>query len=631
MSEPGLPGTTRARYALLIGVPVVAAIFAGNQLYFQLDDGWLTAAQACQARTEGTQPLGRAFALCLAPAERLRVGWSVGAGLVTVLVGAGLLRLLPARMYRRLGRVRSAGERRQLVAAEAVRSMGGRAVPLVEFASAAREAFTVRVRGRTRIVLPNGVLALPAAEANALLRHECAHVVAGDVGRVWLTRGVWWATPAILALPPVVDLALGLLSEDDGVARHLWTSFHRDYAVRSVLLMALVWLVSRGVLRSREHEADLLSTRRVEDRAALAALLGRGRDAAVSRVRELTALHPSFARRLAVLDDRGRGGHARGVEGFAFGALAGNVLLVGSYYLRPLFQGIEDPVLSAALADAAVASLPGVLLGYAWGATVWQAAGVDDGRPWRSRLVDALGLPLGALLGLALALTGDGVPWQEDSAVWWWVVLPIALVGTAGLCAGAAAVHRQRGGPVPRWTGPLIAVLFIGAISPVQANAALLAVLGWEVFLENVLLVPAWVPLAGQAAVAAGIWWWGRGVRLRLLTVTAVAVALVAGPRLWLVEPATLANVVAQQRVDVLLAATTGLAVAVLLVLVRGRVGLGLGAAASWVTTAAIAVVLPLRFNHPGEVLHHYLVPSLSFLAAGLFVVAAATVLVRDR
>ncbi|MCS7479388.1 M48 family metalloprotease [Umezawaea endophytica] len=631
MNDPALPravGSTRARYALLIGVPVMAAVYAGTQLYFQVDDGWFTAARACRSEVADAQRLD----LCMAPAERLRIGWSAGVGLVAVLVGAVLLRVLPARLHGRVGRVRRAGDHWQRAAADAVRSMGGRDVPLVEFASATREAFTVRVRGRTRVVLPNGVLALPAAEANALLRHECAHVVAGDVGRVWLTRGVWWATPVILVLPLVVDLALGLTARDPGADHYLWSAANRDYVIRSVLLMALVWFVSRDVLRSREHEADLLSTRQGGDRAALAALLGRGRDAAVSRVRGLTALHPTSARRLTALDEDGRGGHARGVEGLAFGALAGNVLLVGVYFVAPLFTAVPDPVLAVHLADVAVALVPGALLGYAWGTTVWQAAGVGDDRPWRSRLVAALGLPLGALLGLALALTGGGVPWEGVSAASWWLILPVALVGTAGLCAGASAAHgRHRGGPAPRWTGPLVAVLFIGAITPLQRYVALLGVAGWDVVLEYVLLVPSWVLLAGQFAVAAGIWWWSGGVRLRLLAVTAAAVALVAGPRLWLVGPATLDTVVAQQRVDVLLATAAGLAVALLLVLVRGRVGLGLGIAASWVTTAAVAAVLPLRFDHPGEVLYHYLVPSLSFLAVGLFVLAATTVLVRDR
>ncbi len=633
MTESELPrtaGATRARYALLIGVPVVAAIFAGNLLYNQFYHGWVGVVEACLALTAEADPLDNSFGVCVAPVERRRVACSLGAGLLAVLVGAGLLRLLPARMYRRLGRVRPAGERWQRAAAEAVRWMGGRDVPLVEFASAAREAFTVRIRGRIRIVLPNGVLALPEGEANALLRHECAHVVAGDAGRVWLTRGVWWATPAILALPLVVDLALDLLPGDKSTTHHLWNEFNRDYVIRSVLLMALVWFVSRSVLRSREHEADLLSTHPVEYRAALVSLLGRGRDAA-SRARKLLALHPSFDRRLAVLDDRGRGGHARGVEGLAFGALAGNVLMVGAFYIRPLFQGIADPVLSISLSSLAVALIPGALLGYAWGTTVWQAAGVDDQRPWRARLVDALGLPIGALLGLSLALTEDGLPWKDATAAWWWAVLPVALVGTAGLCAGASAVRqRYGGGPVPRWTGPLIAILFIGAITPVPQSAMLLGI-GWDLFLENLLLAPSWVLLAGQFVVAAGIWWWSRGVRLRLLAGTAAAVVVVSGTRLWLVEPATLANVAAQQRVDVLLAASAGLTVAVVLVLRRGRAGLGLGIAASWLTTTATALVLPLRFNHPTEALYYYLVPSLSILAAGLFAVAASTVLARDR
>ncbi|WP_156893253.1 hypothetical protein [Actinokineospora enzanensis] len=53
--------------------------------------------------------------------------------------------------------------------------MGGKAIPWgVVFASRTREAFTVRIHGRYRVVLPNGIVRLPADQAEDLVRHECA-------------------------------------------------------------------------------------------------------------------------------------------------------------------------------------------------------------------------------------------------------------------------------------------------------------------------------------------------------------------------------------------------------------------------------------------------------------------------
>ncbi|WHT22523.1 M48 family metalloprotease [Crossiella sp. CA-258035] len=623
-------GTTRARYALLIAVPIILATYAGSLLHngvFRLQR--IETLKRCYAEAVASAPAdvlarGVRLGLCNLPGEVARVSSSAVVGVVVAALGLVLLRRLPVRLYRRTGRVRRAGERWQRAAADAVHSMGGAVVPEVVFASACREAFTVRIGGRPRVVLPNGVLALPADEAEALLRHECAHVVAGDVGRVWLTRGLWWATPAVLVLPLV--FAVVLWASGRPFTTDVWTAFNRDYLIRSVALLALVWLVSRGLLRAREHEADLVSSAN-SGPSALRALLSRQRPGRGGRIRELLSLHPSSSRRLAVLDRGRTTEHARGVEGFAFGALATALLLVGALHFNPLFAGIGNPVLSYNLSVLATALLPGVLLGYAWGTTVWQSA--DDRRPWQRRVLDALGLPVGVLVGLLLALTEQGSFWHDEAALETWVVISVVLTGAAALCAAIATLHR-RGGPTA-WIGGLIAVLFTGAVIPAQTAALLLRNGGVEVFTAQLTLSPPWVLLAGQCAAAAVVWWWSRGHRRLLLVVTGVTTAVVVAARLLLAEPLSQANAYDQSQTEVLIAAGAGVVVVLPLVALRGRTGLALGIAASWTTTLLICAALITRYEQPLEVVYYYAVPSLSLLAAALLVLAVVTIPLRGH
>lgn len=613
--------TTRARYALLIAIPLLAASFAGALMFYPLfGTDYGAALSACQQQSAAVEdPIAQAsqFFDCAASVERGRVSFALGVGALAMIAGLGLLRWLPTRLYNRLGRVRRAGERWQLAAAEAVRSMGGSAVPEVVIATNCHEAFSVRVRGRVRIVLPRGIVSLPDDEAAAVLRHECAHVVAGDVGRVWLTRGVWWATPVILAVPVVDEIVRAVVAPDKSVGGELWDPFWLAYSIRSVLLLLLVWGVSRGVLRAREHDADLLAASDGVSGSALRRVLLRG-GASPGRVARFVALHPSTAQRFAVLDQGGTGRRTLGMEGFAFGALTGSVLLLTSFFVRPLFMGIETPELAA----LAAALIPGALLGLAWGTTVAHATATAGPLSWQV----VVGMPVGALLGLALAPTSDWRPWEEMSySAWLWGLAALLLPGAAVLSAAIGAhVLSPNATRSARITTTLVVIaLFTGAIALIEQTATMTQFGGWREVLQVLSATSSWALVVGQVALVVVGWRRSRGAGVAALATSAgIAVVVIAG-RLVLAAPLTLENAKGQIATDVLLAAAAGAVCFLVVVATVAAARLAVAVAAGWTTTVLVTVALTLRFPfYPDEIWWYYTQPALSLLAAGLLALA---------
>ncbi|MFI9010954.1 M48 family metalloprotease [Actinosynnema sp. NPDC053489] len=633
------PGTSvLARYALLLLIPVLAAGFAADLEFYPLfGERYGAAVRECAASvgavaTTDLLEVSQDFFRCKAVADRGRIGFALAGGAVALLIGVGLVRLLPRRLYRRAGRMRPAGQRWQLAAAEAIRSMGGRVVPLVVLASDCREPFTVRVAGGVQIVLPRGVVTLPDDQARAVVRHECAHVVAGDLGRVWLTRGVWWATPLILAVPVVDQAVRAALRPDHTVAELLSTEFWIVYGTRCALLLAVLWVVARGVLRGREHEADLLSaaddTGRVGLRALLAQRRASGRSSGFEVVRRFTALHPSFDRRLTVVDGGTVNLAARAVEGVSFGALGGCTMLLVSHFVRPLAAGAEHPGLTALLA----ALVPGVLLATARGAVRRTGAGgaalTRGSAP--HRVATTLALPAGAVIGLNLAPTGVVAPWDVIGySSWLWVL-------TAFLVAGASVVGAafdrppdpSTGRGARWWAGVGTAALYVGAVAVPEQIAAAVQMAD-AVDLEPGVLallvaaaVPSWALLTGQAVVVfAEVRRRGRA-RWTAAAVALGVAAVVAAARLTTAAPITRDTGEEQVLADILPAAGAGVASALAVALVV-RAGHGLATAAGWTATALVAVTLALRLPYTaGEALRFHLLPALSLSAIGLLVVA---------
>ncbi|GAA2670198.1 MULTISPECIES: hypothetical protein [Actinosynnema] len=618
MTLPPREGAPRARYALLVTVLLTAAVYSGSLIFYSALGGWyFEALKPCMDAGLGLSDFDQAVAFqrCEKPYDQARTAFACLFGLLAAVLGWALLRRLPARLHRRARITRAAGERWQEEAAKAVRSMGGQVVPVVEFGSACREAFTVRAGGRVRIVLPYGVLALPKPEASALLRHECAHVAADDVDRVWLTRAVWWATPVVLALPlPWLKLE---------------KPFTLDYAIRAALLLALVQVVSRSVLRSREHAADLLSTR--DSTTGLDALLRRGVAPPRSWLRSLAALHPSFLHRLDVLARGGVERHTRAVEGFAFGALVGLAQPVLSFFI----QSALSQETGLRMTTLALSVVPGVLLGYAWGPAVWRSRTAADLRPGLERVASALGLPLGVVVGLALSLVGTGSALLTSVTAWTWSFAVVALVGATALCEGIAALwHQHRPGASPRWDGAIAALLFTGAVEAIFSFRPTMQVAGLAGVWLSMTTAPFLALLAGNLVVAALAWRVAAGRRVRVLLPTVVVTALASVSRLVSAGAVTPENAVEHFEVNGVVAVGAGLVVFLAHAVASGRAGIAEGVAGAWVATPVTALALTLEFGQPQHVLWFALEQAAAYLALLLLltaVVAAALVAFRDR
>lgn len=649
-SDPATaPSPGRARYVLLVVVLLLSGAFVGNLMHSQfLGASWRESVQSCvtgmdqppgsrspeQVVAEAGQRLQ-----CQAPAEHLRAMVALGGTVLLIVLGLVLMQLLPYRLFRRTAPVRLASPEWQRRAKESVRSMGGRTRPVVVWGLfTLREPFTVRYLRRTRIVLPPGVVNLPETQANAILRHEAAHVVAGDVSLVWLTRGVWWALPPVLLLPVVTSAVEGVLSDSKTVSRMLGQPFWVEYAARAGALLLLAALISLSVLRSREHEADLRSVHGLSA-TPLEALLSRQPDQPMSRWRRLTSIHPPFTARLTVLGSRDLITHARFIEGAAFGLLAAMTMQASGLVVIPGLVG--TPL--AASSPLVGALLAGILLAIGWGTALWRAvlSARSANHPAISRGA-LLGLPAGIALGLLMDLSRAGTTTSGPFGGWSMLVTtPLVVAGAGGLSVALASLWttRRTTAHTARWEWLLIAavntVLFTGALWISQVTAR------WQTLSDSWLaayvlggmtgdwLIPAAVALIGVSTLA---WWWSSR-RLSLIAIGVLASAAAMAGR-WLL-PSTVdpANPGQLAQLDWWAAVAAGAGCLLAVLAVRGAAGLGQALAVAPFATILTTVVGLFRYNHPWGVMEIYLTRPCSLLALTLLAVAlpAALLPTRDR
>jgi len=643
------PSPGRARYVLLVVVLLLAGAFVGNLLHRQfLSASWHALEQSCVTGMEqspGSRSPEQVVAevgqrlQCLAPAEHLRAMVALGGTVLLIVLGLVLMQLLPYRLFRRAEPVRPASVEWQRRAKEAVRSMGGRTTPVVMWGSfTLREPFTVRYLRRTRIVLPPGVVNLPEAQASAILRHETAHVVAGDVNLVWLTRGVWWALPPVLLLPVVTGAIEGVVSDSKTVSQMLGQPFWFEYVARAAVLLLLAALISFFVLRSREHEADLRSVHGMSA-APLQALLSRWPDQPMSRWRQLTSIHPSFIHRLTVLGSRDLITHARFIEGAAVGLLAAMTLQASGFVVIPGLTG--TPL--AAYSLLAGPLLAGILLAIGWGTALWRA--VLSSRPANHPAINRgalLGLPAGIALGLLMDLSWTGTTTSGPFGGWSMLVtVPLVVGGAGGLSVALASLWatRRTTAYTARWNWLLIAVvnavLFTGAlwISQVAAQLQSLSdswlyayvvggMSGGEGWLRS-----AAVALIGISALA---WAWSRR-RLSLIAIGVLASAVAMAGR-WLL-PSTVdpANPGQLAQLDWWAAVAAGTGCLLTVLAVRGAAGLGQALAVAPFATVLTAAVGLFRYTHPWGVVEIYLTRPLPLLALTLLAVALPAALLHTR
>ncbi|MEU4427609.1 M48 family metalloprotease [Actinoplanes sp. NPDC024001] len=354
--------------------------------------------------------------------------------LLTFALAVAFAWLLPRRLLRRLGPLRPApGPLRDRAAAIAAQ-LGVRRAPAVEFGPwHLCEPFTVRSNGATRIVLPPGARRLPQDRLDAVLRHETAHLAAGDVTLVWLTRSALWALPVMLPVPLLVAAVDGGLSD-----RLFWL----EYLARAAVLWLAAYLLARSVMRAREHEADSHAAR-AGSLPALRAMFAAAPPEASGRLSRLLSMHPAPGRRLAVLNTPASLPVLPAATASALTVILwtfGTAILTAAFLATPLEP---YPRFVAGL-------LAGALLATTWTLALWLRPEIlsrradgdrPAGVPPRAAILGlAAGVAAGALLTLdpAAMLTVAGAPG-------WRVVLylPLATAGAAGLTLALFTVRRR--------------------------------------------------------------------------------------------------------------------------------------------------------------------------------------------
>ena len=401
-----LPTTTR--FLVLIGALLTAGLFAGNWLH----NVWIGAAWArtvSRCRESGFMEASSVAVFvrraqheaCMASAEHRRALFSLGGLAVAAVGGLAVLYVAPVVLERRR-RLRPAGPKLAATASRFIelahRAGLSRPPALMIGPATQRDGFSYGAPGRYRIALPRSIAVRPHDPAfEALVSHELAHVVHGDVALAWLARSVWYSIAPLLLLPIVVDLARGDLP---------WVA---DYTWRAGLLAGTVVLSRAALLRSREHDADVRAT---SWGAPVEALLKTIRSPATRPARRLVANHPSTSTRIDVLHRPESAVPVTFVDGLTVTFLAALAV--------PLIGNVTTTLLTGTgldLRNVVVAVVVGPLIGATLGLGLWRQALVQRVAGGRARVAPAaLGVATGLVLGqtASLGLAGSGAYSMES-------------------------------------------------------------------------------------------------------------------------------------------------------------------------------------------------------------------------
>ena len=264
-------------------------------------------------------------------------------------------------------------------------------------------------------------------------------------------------------LPFALALLRTLLSDPGTVFSFVW---------RFTVLLPLVYVIRSGILRAREHDADLrASTLEPEIRRVLAA----ARDHTPSKLRRLIAWHPSAARRVAVIDDPSPLLHLGILDAFGVG-------IVGSLAYEEVatlvgYFGFES-FATRALSGLAFGPLVGIIVALGvWRQTfAYLATGRGAVRVVWLGLALAAGLFVGQRLSLLTAISDDSVILRPDPTPFYvWLAL-IVTVGALLFAAWLVAASRMWLPVATRLRSPTRASL------PVALGAAALVTIAIAVF-----------------------------------------------------------------------------------------------------------------------------------------------------
>ncbi|MFC5031061.1 hypothetical protein ACFPJ8_20215 [Streptomyces fildesensis] len=676
----GLFSPTRARYLLLVAVLLLAGAFAGQIMHnVLLGSSWGAAMSRClgEAPTAGTPAeFSDYLQNCTGPAEQRRALVSLAGASVVMALGVACLWVLPLRLLRRAGPMSVASAQWQEHAASVAAEMRVKRVPEVMWGSAwLNQPFTAGRPGRIRIVLPLGVRALPPAQADAILRHEVAHVAAGDVTLVWLTRGVWWALPPVLLVPAAgIVLQVWLQTRRNPLVPTFSHGFLWEYALRAGLLLAVAALVSQLVLRSREHEADLRSVRG-RPTAGLEALLAGQPPRTRTWLQRGLANHPATESRLAVLRRAHLPLRVSLLDAAVIGLLSAMAMDAVTNMAETGFTG--TPLIPYARLTGALVA--GSLLAVGWGVAVWRGILADRAAAPLPRLaLLVLGISMAAGLLVQLERTGTAA---RGSLFGWSLVgtVPLLTLGAGTLSVALARLWGwRRGGPHGSSWGWGAAVganvaLFVGALRIGQDGALFFAALGWSHVIDVIELsglysvsaastalglggvallalrsalrpdhaigppgLPGRIPaLPGQMPGLPGripaLPGQEQRINLYAVTLGGVAAAAAVATR-WAVEPPLARhNAVYSTQFDWWTAVCAGLVCLVVLLTLHGAGGLGDALYAAPLATILAAGPLWARhatsWHHPWGAAEHYAIGPLAQLALFLLVLAVPAAL----
>ncbi|MCL6732217.1 M48 family metalloprotease [Streptomyces neyagawaensis] len=419
-----LPHPTSTQFLLLLLMVSAASLFAGTWWGVLTRDGWTAPREECvrRAATTGAEP--GTVTRCL---NHVLLGESavslLGPLLVLALTGLAVLLTTFWRLRRWRRHPLPVPERTATALtgclAEAGCAFARPPVPVVErrstFGGAREEVRAYGLFGRRYVVVAHYT---PLADASpradesegrvalAGLRHEVAHLRAGDVGRGRFAFHALWLLPLLVVLP----LAVAAVGRPADLVLSLgW----RLAAVTIVVLLAF-----GAFVRTREYEADAAVADREGMALAVEESLTRGR----TRLPEFLRLHPDDHSRLRAL--REPGGPPR--------LLLVSCLIAGTA-VGMSFQEVALLLETATGGETLLAYwLTGLLTGTALSAVVpvslWRDLRPDAVRDARD-VWDRHGTPYrllaGALLGLAL-VTGSQL--SPRAAASWDRLFPTALL-----------------------------------------------------------------------------------------------------------------------------------------------------------------------------------------------------------
>ena len=320
--------------------------------------------------------------------------------------------------------------------------------------------------GGRELAFAGGLIPLSIRDRPAfrsIVLHELAHLRNGDVDLSYYAIGIWRALLVVAVAPFLLTLLKILASDPATVASFGW---------RFLVLLPLAYVIRSGILRAREHDADVrASTREPEIRRVLAAV----REPPLSPVRRLIAWHPPASRRVAVIDDPSPLLRLGPLDAFGVG-------MVGSLAFEQVSQFIGyfgvDAIAVRTLASLAFGPLVGIIVALGtWRQTfAFLATGRGPVRIAGLGLSLVAGLLVGQRVSLSTAYSDDSVLLRPDPAPFHIVITILIAIGAVLFMAWLVATSRMWLPVATRLRSPSWASV------PVVVGAAVLLTIAIAVF-----------------------------------------------------------------------------------------------------------------------------------------------------